>query len=376
MSQGSMVVHVDFPDWENYSDPIKSLINFFMKDAAVYFQGKYTGTTLNSFSGNIRTRYRSVMQFVGDSSSFSQSNSIELNIPYIDSITYPVDAPNCLPYCITNIVTKQSTLKLVRLNDQSTTYEASLFEGGIDPIDSINVTLTPKINGYVIVASGARIHDMSDASPIISASINTNTQDFYSDYQLRTSSLYLDNGNGDIGEDIFYKIGIVPFNKKYPKSGSGSPVSTASTIESIKTALLNNGAGVMSINTGSEYVASGGYLFSILNSEFKYGTFDEMKGNVNNTGGKVPLSFILPIVPTGADSNYIVGLIYARMFKSDGSLVTEDDIEGYSLKLYYKTSEDDPSPQEIEYQSGRRTQDMSLTDQDMEGGYVQSPDNN
>lgn len=370
MPQSNMILHVDFPNWDTYSDPIKSLINFMMKDSAVFYQGDYTGSTLNSFSGNVRTKYRTVMQCMNDSDYLSLSESIELNIAYSDAVTYPSDATGCLVDCNTSLVTKQTTLKL--LDIEASQNRASEFTGGIDPIDSINVTLTPKVGASANTDPTAKLHAMTDSAPLVTAPIRTDLQDFVSEYQLRTSSLYLDDGNGNIDEDIFWKIGIVPFNKKYPKSWSGSAVNTTSTVQGIKTALLDSGSGVLSVNTGGSYVANDGYSFNLQDVEFVNGSLADMSGNPGSAGCIVPLSCIIPVV-TYSDSNYIIGLAYMRMFKSDGSPVTESEVTGYNLQLYYKTSEDDPNPQIIEYSYGIERQNMSLTDQNMDGGYIQSP---
>ena len=367
MPQSNMVLHVDFPDWDTYSDPIKSLINFMMKDSAVFYQGDYTDSTLNSFSGNVRTKYRSVMQCVGDPDFMSLSESIELNIAYSDSVTYPATATHCLIDCDTSLVTKQSTLKLLYFSNSQD--EASAFSGGVDPIDSINVTLTPKVGASANTDPTAKLHAMTDSAPLVTSSIRTDLQDFVSEYQLRTSSLYLDDGNGNIGEDIFYKFGIVPFNKKYPSSGSGSAVNTQSTVNSIKTFLLDNGSGVFVVDTGGSYVSDYGYSFYLNSLQFKYGSLEDMTDGLDSSGCIVPLSFIIPVI----DSNYIVGLVYARMFKSDGTLVTQTEVSGYNLKLYYKTSEDDPNPQLIYESETLNRQNMSITDQNMDGGYIQSP---
>ncbi len=370
MPQSNMVLHVDFPDWDNYSDPIKSLINFMMKDSAVFYQGDYTGSTLNSFSGNVRTKYRSVMQCENDSDYLSLSESIELNIAYSDAVTYPADITGGLVECDTSLVTKSTTMKLLYLS--ASQEEASEFSDAVDPIDSINVTLTPKVGASANTDPTAKLHAMTDSAHLVTAPIRTDLQDFVSEYQLRTSSLFLDDGNGNIAEDIFWKIGIVPFNKKYPKSGSGSAVNTPSTVQGIKTALLDSGSGVFTVGTGGSYVASDGYSFTLQNLEFKYGSLADMTDGLDSSGCKVPLSFIIPVV-TYSDSSYIIGLVYARMFKSDGSPVTESEVTGYNLQLYYKTSEDDQNPQHISYSGDIERQNMSLTDQNMDGGYIQSP---
>ena len=376
MPQSNMVLHVDFPDWNSYSDPVKSLINFFMKDAAIYFQGDYTGSTLNSFSGNIRTKYRDIVSLYGDTDYFMDRTGVELNIAYTDTQPYPVEATGCLPNCTTTLTAKSSKLKLCLIDktrgEDYDFFTASVFSGdGIEPIDTINVTLTPKIGDATNTDASATIHNMTSVSPLVTVPIKTANQDFTSEYQLRTSSLYLDDGNGNIAEDIFWKIGIVPFSKKYPKGFSGNPVDTPSTVASIKNILMGNEDGVLEIHSfGYGSTIGNDYTFQMQYMDFRH----DILGNLNSLegdlfGGDVPISFIVPIVPYGEDSQYIIGLAYARMFKSDGSLVTPEEVTGYNLKLYYKTSENDQNPQELE--GYPYWYPLSITDQSMTGGYLQ-----
>lgn len=385
MPQADMHIHVSCPDWSTLSDPEKSLVNFFLKDSKMYFEGAFTGSTLDALYGCIRTTYRTLIETYGDSDYFADPSSIELYIPYtVDTsaspATYPVVAESCIPEFPLTLVEKESRLRLywVENNNSLGKVAANVYHSNsstvesILPIENIRVVLTPKIGTSTSSNPDVSISAITSVSPLLSRGI-TSESGFDSDYQLRTSSLYLDDGNGNVTENVFYRIGIVPFTKQYNKSGEGASSNTPSTVESIKTFLLNKS---LNISTGNSYVANSGYQFYIGNVDFTCGSLEDNNPPSSYCGGKVPLSFIVPImtddyeyVPTGK----FIGLVYARLCKQNGDEINPADVLGYNLKLYYKSSEDDPNPEEIEYSFGKESQEMTITDQSLSGGWIQSP---
>ena len=357
MPQANMIVHVDFPNWENLTDPVKSLINFFMKDASLMFRGEYDGSSLDYMSANVRSKERLVVDYNNDTDYFSLKECMELNIAYNSTQPYPVEAVDSLPDVHSTLVAQNSLLKFVKY-DKETNIVAKIFAAGIEPIDSIVAELTPKIGETTNTDPSFTPDGIS--SGIVKANISTTNLTFYSDYQLRTSSFYIDDGNGNIDLDAFYKIGIVPLNKKYPCDYTSSAVNESQTVEGLKTALKSEN---FIISTTDGYVSS--FAYHVADLGFNCCTVEEYNDYSSSFPGKVFLSAIFPLVVNG----YIIGILYARMYNQDGEPVTVEDLEGYTPKFYIRPSE---SGEPVEVAYGYQ-EDLIITDQDLDGGYIQSP---
>ena len=380
MPQADMHIHVSCPDWSTLSDPVKSLINFYLKDSRMYFKGSFTGSTLDALYGCIRPTYKTIVEMVGDSDAFGSQDAVELYIPYTvdtasSSATYPLPTDNYVPEFPLTLIEKETRLRLYWLKNageypdeykQANVYHSdSSTTAAVEPVENVRVILTPKIGTATSSNPDATIQAITASSQNLSRGI-TSEHGFDCDYQLRTSSLFIDDGNGNIAQNIFYKVGIVPFSKQYGKFGTGSPVNTPSTVEGLTTTLLSER---LYFRTDTTYMVGSDIYLALLGVDFAVG--EQWSNDYEFWDSQIPLSFIVPI-KNGNDK--FVGLLYARMFKQNGDEVTSDDVSGYSIKLYYKSSEDDPNPQEVS-SSGVATQPVIFTNQSMSGGWVQSPTN-
>ena len=54
MPQAKMIIYANFPDWEDFSDSVRSLINFYIKESSCFFKGNYSNNVFQSMSGNVR----------------------------------------------------------------------------------------------------------------------------------------------------------------------------------------------------------------------------------------------------------------------------------------------------------------------------------
>ncbi len=368
MPQANMVVHVDFPNWDNLTDPVKSLINFFMKDASLMFRGEYDGSSLDYMTGNVRSRDKLIVEY-GDHGSFDLREGMELNIAYNSTQPYPVEAIDGLSDVHSTLISQSSLLKYVKCieskdSEDQEIFTSTAFAAGIEPIDSIVADLTPKIGETVNTDPSFTPDGLS--SGIVKANISTTNLTFYSDYQLRTSSFYIDDGNGSIDLDAFYKIGIVPLNKKYPCDYTSSAVNESQTVEGLKTALKAN---VFKVCNGGEYISSGSFSFYTSGLSFLSCSMEDYNDyDGQHFSGKLFLSAIIPML----SGEYIVGLLYVRLYNQDGTPITEEDFEGATPKFYIRPSE---QGEPVELSSGDY-EDLTITDQNLDGGYIQSPEIN
>ena len=363
MPQANMVVHVDFPNWDNFTDPVKSLINFVMKDASLMFRGEYDGSSLDYMSGNVRSRDKLIVEY-GDNGSFDLREGMELNIAYNSTQPYPVEAVDSLPDVHSTLVAQNSYLKFIKYeqdyNGGDPIIVAKSYASGIEPIDTVAATLTPKIGETVNTDPSFTPDGLS--SGIVKANISTTNLTFYSDYQLRTSSFYIDDGNGSIDLDAFYKIGIVPLNKKYPCDYTSSAVNESQTVEGLKTALKAN---VFKVCNGGEYISSGSFSFYTSGLSFLSCSMEDYNDyDGQHFSGKLFLSAIIPML----SGEYIVGLLYVRLYNQDGTPITEEDFEEATPKFYIRPSE---QGEPVELSSGDY-EDLTITDQSLDGGYIQS----
>ena len=354
MTTVRMVVHADFPDWNNYTPPVRSLINFFIKESACFFKGKLSDNHIQSISGNIRTKLHSIMEIDNDLSVFSIPESVELDIPYTDQSLSHI-AEDFLPDCTSTLVSKQSTLKLCKIDSSN----VETYTGGIDPIDSIPVNLYSTIDDEENDNPLYRpCHLASSPSNIVEVPIRSDISDFYSDYQLRTSSFYIEDSTFTISADVYYKIGICPLDKKYPyKNFSSTPVTPGMTLDEIKSLLLQNEE--VLVNGASTYV--NGLYYKLLKC-----TIATERDSFNSGNYGIVSSLIIPIVNS---SNQIVGLGYIKLFNQDGTEFT-GNIRDKNITVLCRPNENG-TPEEIRFGDSYGLH-LSITDQKLDGGYIQS----
>lgn len=342
-------VAIKFPTWDNLSAPVKSLLSFFMSHASCFFKGSYTDNTLDSFSCNIRMNTHSIM-CVGNRSSLSNPGySLELNIAYTDD-TFPITTSNYLPNCNTVLVRKDAKLKLCKLLNSGTIETAS---ENVDPIDNISV------NTYTVVDS--RINSNTSVTPgdidesydhLVQVEMDLSNRELNYDFQLRTSSFNITDGQ-DLNADVYYKIGICPLNKKYSfeQFSTALPVDSDLTVDAIKTLISSD-----SILINKDENLDAEYFYKMLQCSCISEQFSSNEYGFDK-------SFILPIID---ENDMVIGLAYAELFNEDGSKF-EDNV-GCDVQIRCRSTSD--AEPEIVSMTDETGLNLTLTDQDMNGGYI------
>ena len=324
--------YVDFTTWDTLTDPQKSLINFFMKDAAMVFRGDYQDGVFQYMSGNVRNKYYSLLMM--DLS--LPKESVELNISYSESGSLvPVDG---IPDGTSTIIPLQSTLELLHIRIDSCFPNTSFFLG-----DSVifPVILTPKSGETVINRPRLRPENINTSyNHIVTIPVETEGMDFQYDFQIRTSSFYIDDGNGNIDSDVFYKIGICP------KEGS--------SIEDVIELLKENKLYIkvdeflhyklldLYLAVGKEYTPSSNYKF-------------------------VP-RLVFPLMSNENNNVIPYGIVYIELYNQDGTPFNQD-ISDTSIQFYLRPSEnEEPVPV-----SPSRGLKLIITDQSINQGFILTP---
>ena len=348
MLQSKMIVYADFPTWNTLSAPVKSLINFFMEGASCFFKGKYSGGVLQSMSGNVRSKLRSIMQIDDDPSEFALKEGVGLDIVYSDQ-SIPSTASTFLPDCNTTLVEKQSTVKVCKID----TEDVETYSGGISLLDSIPVVLTPMVRGNVNNNPNEILKDL-DIEDIIEVPVYTKDLEFIVDYQLRTSSFYI-RYDDNLGADVYYKIGICPLDKKYSYSNfSDTPVIPGLSLGDIKNLLQND-----ELLLNKEYTQTNSLFYKLLNCSLVTD-----KDYFNSDNYDFVSSLIIPLVNS---DNQLVGFGYIKLFNQDGTEFTVD-VRDKDVVLYCRpTEEGDPEPVSLSSVTGLH---LSITDQNIDGGYI------
>ncbi len=333
--------YVDFTTWDTLTDPQKSLINFFMKDAAMVFRGDYQDGVFQYMSGNVRNKYYSKYDNVETFNSFN--GSLELNIGYTDSESIRTEAVDGFPDWNSTVVTRGSLfgLAIIRVD--------SVINGscGFLPLE---VTITPKAGDTVISNTKLRPKDINtNYNHIVTIPIDTSHQDFDVDYQIRSSSFYIDDGEDNIDADVFYKIGICPLIE----SVNGVPVDPDldDFVDVIKEANLT-------MKDGSFF------YYSMLENYLAVG-----KEYTQNSNYKFTPRFILPLAYEDSDTgNRYIGLVYFDLYNQDGTLFNQD-ISDTSIQFYLRPSEnEEPVPV-----SPSRGLKLIITDQSINQGFILTP---
>ena len=307
-----MHLNLIFPDWESYDRPIRSLINFFMKDAKAYFQANIHNNEISSYSCNIRSKY----------ANFDYGDLRALNISYSSSEdeTSSVASPHALPNIPCSLVQKNNTLKY-RVTTRSYSEAYSL-----DPISNIRVTINPKIGNTINTNSNLEISDLSVSNPVIFQDINTIVGDY--DFQLKTSEFYVESNL--LSDNVHYRVGIVPLNKKYHYYNY-TDVNESMSIDEIVSYLIAHES--VTLSRVIDYIGYKMYGFTFCGyTYFENNEFEESclisHDDSNHLDSLVVKSFISPI----KIDSYIVGFAYFELYDSNNAAVS-DEVVG-TLTIY------------------------------------------
>ena len=341
MPKTNLKFYVDFPTWNTLSEPQKSVINFFMKDAAMVFRGDYQSGSFQYQSGNVRNQYYSKVDYV---ETFNNLNgSIELNIGYTNSVSIDTDAVDGFPDWHSTVVSRESLFGI------STITSNSVVDGSCGFLP-LSVTITPKSGDTIINNTRLRPRDLNTSyNHIVTIPIETSHQDFDSDFQLRSSSFYIDDGEGNIEADVFYKIGICPLIEIVDNTQI-DPV-LEDFVDIIKEATLNMKQGTF-------------FYYSMLDNYIAVG-----KEYTQNSNYKFTPRFILPLVYEDTDTgNSYNCLVYFELYNQDGTPFTQD-ISGVDIQFYCRPSEEG-QPIQVQLSNGLP---LLVTDESLDSGFILTP---
>ena len=333
MSDSSIKIYAEFPTWEELSHPIRSLINFFMKNASMVFRGDYQGTSFNYMSGNVRNKYYSTF----DKTAEHWNSSLELNIPYFEFNPveeYPVI--DGFPDGNSTISPLTSSLELFELSENGTSTETDLLS-----TNSIPVVLTPKSGDVIVSNPSLKPKNIkTNYNHIVQIPIDTEGLEFVSDFQIRTSSFYIDDGEGNIESDVFYKIGVCPFSDN----------SLDGLVNVLKDNLLS-----MKIGDFLFYNLLDGY--TAVGKEYAEDSTYKFSNNI---------IFPLSVYNEDRDTYSYIGLAYIELYNQDGTLFNQD-ISDKNIVIYCRPSENEEP--ELVTLSGNGLQ-LTITDQNLESGFI------
>lgn len=375
MPQADMHFNISFPTFDQNTDSVKSLINFFMQDALFYFHGVYDNGTLDHITGNLQSKHRTIVM-----GSYDDPVQYALNIAYSNTSPnpYPALVEGDLPDITEELLTKTSLLQFCYyFNDYDDNYEYKVkaFSSGVSPIN-LSVALTPKIGSTVNTDNTYSPSNISELSPTVEVPITVEGLTFQYDFHLRTSSfrIALSSGSNPDHYDVYYKIGICPFTNKVTTDFSSN--STAGmTLEQIKNALKT-------VYNGSSWTG-GKRFFARLESVCEPAVFSVGIGRKANYDivcekefvqerslgsliyDDIPVRMIFPLML----SSDIEGLLYIELFNNDGTPFTGSSQANISS---LQISEDNETYVNATDGSGNNVMALTITDQNISSGFIPS----
>ena len=228
MSQQEMKIKVEFPEWNNLSRPVQSLISFYMEDATYEMCGETDHGEIVYLSNAIRYKKSCFQYMIGD----YQINSNSVYV-YISEV-YPVDkllilhnTDEDLSYYIypqLELPQFETDTSLTKINTKLSLYRAidnGDYDWGIEQSQTnltTPVILTPLINEQEnqddSLVPAFEIDTSSYEDHYYFSDIDTSNKQINYDFQLRTSSfiisIYDEHSDSYQQKSVHFKIGICP----------------------------------------------------------------------------------------------------------------------------------------------------------------------
>ena len=320
-STNNLKVRLVFSTWNNLSDYVKSLINFYIENAQLFIKGFYSysnnSLSLDYISGSIINSPR-ILDYNDAEAHSANPEQYALGIAYSSTPAtdfYPVGVEDYFPDIHSTLLRVTSSLQFYHYVDTQDDYVIETNQ--ISPI-TVPVTLIPLVNDVENENGNLVPTDILNDSTQFGF-VNTKIEADHAlsyNFQLRTASFqlrtysytkYIRTGTGETYYNLFYKIGLCPFDYVY-NSDLSSTGNNGKTLEELKQILMKNCFGVFTID------ASGisGCYYSLLNY-LVLKEKDLLSCSSDNTN--FPNTFILPIYRT----LFIYGIAYIKLYNDDGS---------------------------------------------------------
>ena len=400
---------IEIPDWDLLNDSTKSLVSFFLAHACLFFRGEYSGGVLsymsaalfmdNLFCNNISdltnygfagNDYCSILSaFFGPNKSDSYQSDQGITLSY-----------DGIPFVETWFNNTQSAIESFQPEySYYTGYEPdylyfSDYRGyGYEPYRLhlyVPTVFKTVINNEVvedpsIIPTFIMNGDVdSQGYHITKFPIDSTIFDLSYSFNLRTSSFtikYRNSNNVEVERDVFYKIGIWTNTEREGKDYFGTDEDGYYDINEVIDFILNlsteyefklhlhieedviyyyfndyydSDSQPLTISTNRNYLDGiSAYRYTQLVTPSKYNTY---------VLDQVTKAVIFPLIHLSY--GYSLGLLYIELYNQDGTLFT-DTLSGSTAVGIKETSSSQANYNTLEAI-------LSLTDQNMEGGFIQS----
>lgn len=388
-------IHAQFPTFDQQSEEIKSLINFFMEGASVFFHGKYEDPNvtnkMTSYTGEIRFNNRPISSYFADYTPFEmiipyqnyfdgdfpsfdiapQSDLSESDLPYVTENDPIRVEDGVVEYTVPSLTSVKTAMNLYcgqTGTEGSTYFPTSRFveENTI----SIPVQLIPKVNDAVNTDTRLKPKQIATKQAnsdglylqkipiedILDSEGNPISDGFVYDFQLRTPTFGVRNDKlvGASAEEVFYKIGLTRLDTSIDLETIVDVLKTASLhIKTTEYVNDNIHYASFSLVSASDHSSSPDYALSPDENpiEQHIGT-----GNINGIAPRA-------IMAVRNSSGSVVALLYMRMYKADGSDYT-GLIDHKDFTIF--------DAEDLEH--GVNSLNLDLTDQDVDP--VPAPESN
>lgn len=331
MPSDTMHVNVNFTNWSQLTDPEKSLINFFFKDAVVRFYGLYENDAFNSLYGNIQSPYRLYSLTSGQ---IGESGAEEASMHFLDMplgymLKWPVPIiGNIMPEASCNLTSATNRLTMCRCDavqsEEDYVYEYRYCEavdiiGGWSDTANANITFFRGANPNT--DDTFRPSAISQSVPLATVNmVNPVGTDLRYDLQLKTDEFRIIT-TSDVTHTCYYKIGIVPLNDN--------------TLENITTYLTASARkfciGRQSIDpaTGVAFNITDSYASGYEPDAY----FQEATFNSPNSISSILHKTVFPLV-NPSNLNQFYGLLYIELYNSsnDEPLTATGNVSKFQVK--------------------------------------------